>query len=122
MKLIIILSLAFIFPTSSADVKKENKKYYYFATSRSMNQNDIASQKQYTLYTKLSEITCTEDSLKRLSSKWSSFVNERCMNQSGCTSDFNYYEEYDIAKREFSKIDLRYSNKSKFISTKVFFK
>ena len=121
MKLIIILSLAFIFPASSTDVKKENKKYYYFATSRSMNQNDITSQKQYTLYTELSEITCEEDSIKRLSSKWARFVNERCMNQGGCTSDFNYYEDPEMAKREFTKIDLRYSNKSKYISTKVFF-
>lgn len=121
MKLIIILSLAFIFPASSTDIKKENKKYYYFATSRSMNQNEIPSQKQYTLYTDLTEITCDEDSLKRVSSKWANFVNERCMNQAGCTSDFNYYEDLEMAKREFTKIDLRYSNKSKYISTKVFF-
>ena len=86
-----------------------------------MNQNDIPSQKQYTLYTDLTEITCDEDSLKRVSSKWANFVNERCMNQAGCTSDFNYYEDLEMAKREFTKIDLRYSNKSKYISTKVFF-
>lgn len=86
-----------------------------------MNQNNLTSQKQYALYTELQEIICNEDSLNRISSKWASFVNERCMNQFGCTSDFNTYEDYEIAKREFTKIDLRYSNKSKYISTKVFF-
>lgn len=120
MKLLLLMGLSML---SLSPYKKQNsseKKYYFFCFSRSMNPASVEG-KQYALYTDFYEITTDKANFQKLARAWGEFVDNRCMNKAGCTSDLNYYDDEKMAKRVYSDMEAKYGKKDEFITTRITF-
>jgi hypothetical protein len=120
MKLFLLISLTVL---TFAPVKKQaplEKKYYFFCFSRSMNQTRVEG-KQYALYTEFYEINTDPSNFRKLAHAWGEFVDNRCMNKAGCTSDLNYYEEEKMARKVYADMVAKYDKKDEFITSRIAF-
>lgn len=124
MKLLLLLgiSLLSLSPRNNhqSSLKPATQKYYFFCYSRSMQPVSVDGQ-QYVLYTDFYEITTDSITLNKLAHAWGDFVNERCMNKLGCTSDLNTYKDEKMARQVYDQLVQKYSNKEKFVTTRISF-
>lgn len=124
MKLLLLLGISILSLSprgkQQSSLDATTKKYYFFCYSRSAQHASVEGQ-QYALYTDFYEITADSATFSKLAHAWGDFVNERCMNKLGCTSDLNNYTDEKQARQVYENVVKRYSNREKFISTRISF-
>jgi len=122
MKLLSLLSLLTLFTFScSKELTTSKNTGYYFCYSHEWKPKEESTIK-YVLYTDILKTERDDQVIKEKASDWGKFVNNRCKNTKGCTSDLMYYytiEEADAMRNEMFEI---YKNPEKYQIEKVEFK
>ena len=120
MKTALLLGLPIFISTQFFQDKKPHSKetFYYFCVSHSKS-SETNKSKEIILYTSVLEITCEEKEIRQQSTKWGDFVDKNCQNESGCTSDLNYYKTREQAEAEFQKIKEHYRDVQRFVLKKI---
>jgi hypothetical protein len=122
MKIALLLGLPIFISTQFfADKKPHSKEtFYYFCVSHSKS-SETNKSKEIILYTSVLEIICEEKEIRLQATKWGDFVDKNCQNESGCTSDLNYYPTKEDAEVQFQKMKEHYKNSQKFTLNRVEF-
>lgn len=95
--------LLFLLPLISFTKEQEPKEetYYYFCTSRPIKK-DVPSGTGF--YTDIKQVCGDQAYMKLISRAWYNYLKTKCKNQSGCTSDLNYYTTMEHAQAEYQSI------------------
>jgi len=105
---------------NSNPVKDQPRKniYYYFCDSKPWSGKNLAP-KSGILYTEIKKIVGDESVIKALTNEWANLVRNTCTNTNGCTSDLNYYENYEDAKKQFDNMLKRYNDTALYDCRKI---
>jgi len=120
MKLFLLIPLSLF--SFNKPVHPLTATYYYFCYSHAMNLSMVnPATKQYIQYTEVKSITCEVADLKKKVKEWQALVESNCHNQTGCSSDLNYYETAEKAKMQLQKLQLSYRDTTRYQLQRVDF-
>lgn len=122
MRLLSLVSILTLFTLSNDKVPNTFKSTgYYFCYSHEKKPKEESTLK-YILHTDILKIERDVQVTKEKASDWDKFVNNRCKNTGGCTSDLMYYDTFDEADAMRNEMFKIYKNPEKYQIEKVEFK
>jgi hypothetical protein len=102
------------------NTKPSKKTTYYYCCSKSGFPLPDKG-KVFIVYTAVKEIDNNEAVIKKRTNAWGDFINLRCQNKRGCSSDLNLASSVEDGQRQIRDFLSRYTDTAKYVITKVDF-